>query len=69
MSISYKKINSMIAKAVAQTDDLSEGSKQILKEICEKIYMLESSIERVSNQQTIADIKGEIVRRADTFLE
>ena len=68
MSISYKKINLMIAQEVEHVDKLSKGKKRVLRELCEKIYMMESSIEQVSNQQTIADIKGEIVLKADSFL-
>ena len=69
MSISFKKINSMIAEEVGLSLDLSEHQKRTLRETCEKIYMLESSVDLVSSQQTISDIKGEIVRRADSFSE
>lgn len=69
MSISFKKINSMIAREVELCTDLSDRQKRVLREACEKIYMLESSVDLVSSQQTISDIKGEIVRRADSFLE
>ena len=69
MSISFRKINSMISREVEICADLSDQQKRILREACEKIYMLESSVDLVSSQQTIADIKGEIVRRADSFLE
>jgi hypothetical protein len=69
MSISYKKINSMIADEVNLISDLSQENKKILRELCEKIYILESSINQASNQQTISDIKGEIVLKADSFIE
>lgn len=69
MSISFKKINSMISIEVDLLSDLSARQRRVLRDTCEKIYMLESSVEQVSSQQTIADIKGEVARRADGFLE
>jgi hypothetical protein len=69
MSISYKKINLMIEQEIERLDELSKDQKRGLRTLCEKIYMMESSIEQVSNQQTIADIKGEISLKADSFLE
>ncbi len=68
MSISFKKINSMISKEVELCSDLSAEKMRALRETCEKIYMLESSVESVSGQQAVSDIKGEVVRRADRFL-
>ena len=67
MSISFKKINSMIEIEMNESQDLSDDQKVILKELCEKIYMIESSIEQGSNQQLINDVKGEIARKADSF--
>lgn len=69
MSISFRKINSMISDEIDHFSDLSKRQKCVLREACEKIYMLESSIEQASSQQTISDIKGEVARRADSFLE
>jgi len=66
MSISYKKINLMIEQEVEHVDELSNDDKYALKDLCEKIYTIESNISHVSNQQTIADIKGEIALRADS---
>ena len=67
MSISYRKINLMIEQEIECLDELSKNQKRGLRELCEKVYMMESSIGQVSNQQTIADIKGEISLRADSF--
>lgn len=53
---------------VESISDLSEKQKRILRETCEKIYMLESSVD-LSNQQLVLDIKGEVSRRADRFKE
>ena len=41
--------------------------KKILKEICEKIYMVESSITQGGKQQIINDIKGVVNLNADRF--
>lgn len=68
MSISFKKINSMISSEVDLCDELSMEQKRTLREACEKIYMLESSVESVSSQQTTSDIRGEVIMRADKFL-
>lgn len=67
MSISYKKINSMITAQVEITESLDDKQKKLLKDLCEKIYMIESSIEQISNQQVINDIKGEITLKADQY--
>jgi hypothetical protein len=67
MSISYKKINSMIEIEIANTTGLLEEQKKVLMDLCEKIYMIESSIEQGGNQQTISDIKGEINLKAARF--
>jgi hypothetical protein len=68
VSISFKKINSMITNEVSLCDDLTEEQRRTLRDTCEKIYMLESSVESVSSQQLISDIRGEIILRADKFL-
>lgn len=69
MSISFKKINSMISEEVSLCSDLTDDQRRTLQQTCEKIYMLESSVDLVSSQQTISDIKGEIASRASSFLE
>ena len=67
MSISFKKINSMIETEIFENAELQDTQKKVLKELCAKIYMIESSIEQGSNQQTISDIKGEITLKSDNF--
>lgn len=67
MSISFKKINSMIEAEILEKTELSDEQKKVLKDLCEKIYMIESSIEQGSNQQIISDIKGEITLKSDRF--
>jgi len=67
MSISYKKINSMISSVINEKTDLNEDKKDVLREVCEKVYMIESSVEQTSGHQIINDIKGEISLKADRF--
>lgn len=69
MSISYKKINSMISAEVELLPDLSDEKRTAIKDLCQRIYMLESSLSKASNQQIISEIKGEITLRADSFVE
>jgi hypothetical protein len=64
MSISFKKVNSMIETEVELQEGMSDEQKKVLKELCEKIYMIESSVETGNNQQLIQDVKGQIARRA-----
>lgn len=67
MSISFRKINGMISQEVDACSDLTERQKRALREACEKIYMLETSIESVSSHQTISDIRAEILLKADEY--
>ena len=57
----------MITAQVEITESLDDKQKKLLKDLCEKIYMIESSIEQISNQQVINDIKGEITLKADQY--
>ena len=68
MSISFKKINSMIESEVSN-QGLSDQQKMVLEDLCMKIYTLESSLDKGGRQQTISDIKGEISRKSDKFQE
>lgn len=67
MSISYKKINSMISEQVEEYEDLTQDQRKLLIDLCEKVYMIESSVEQVSGQQIISDIKGEITLKANKY--
>lgn len=67
MSISYKKINSMISDLAQNLDHLSNEQKLVLQELCESVYMIESGVERINAQQMIKDIKDEVIRRADKY--
>ena len=66
MTISFRKINSMIESEVSN-QELSEEQKRILGGLCTKIYLIESSLEKVGSQQIVSDIKGEISLRANDY--
>ena len=66
MSISFKKINSMIETQVDDLSDVNDAQKRILVSLCKKIYTLESSGTR-SAQQTISDIKAQIIKQAQVY--
>ena len=66
MTISFRKINSMIESEVSN-QELSEEQKKVLNSLCKKIYLIESSLEKVGSQQIVSDIKGEISLKADNF--
>jgi hypothetical protein len=66
MSISHKKINKMISYVINNRMVEQENS-EALENLCQKIYLIESSIGDKSAQQTLADIKEEIIRRSSGF--
>lgn len=68
MSISFRKINSMI-EAEVSAKELSVENERLLVSLCTKIYLIESSVEKGGSQQIISDIKGEVSLRADEFQE
>jgi hypothetical protein len=69
MSISFKKVNTMIADVVEGSDDINSGQKKVLAEVCQRVYMIESSIEYTSNSQVISEVKGEVSLKANDFDE
>ena len=64
MSISFKKINALIDAAVSEAPDLSEDERRRLRDLCEKIYMIESSLDSGSAQQKASDMRDEIIKKA-----
>lgn len=66
MTISFRKINSMIESEVSN-QKFSEDQKKLLINLCTKIYLIESSLEKGGSQQIINDLKGEISLKADEF--
>ncbi len=63
MSISHKKINSMIDQVVGDLDfkDYDENS---FAELCKKIYLIESSVDERSARKITVEMREEIIRRA-----
>lgn len=66
MSISYKKINSMIEIEVDR-QEIDDEQKKLLKDLCTKIYLIESSLEKGGSHQVINDIRGEISLKSDEY--
>lgn len=67
MSISHKKINSMIENIIEDGDLFTDKKKEFI-ELCQRIYLIESTASHsTSNKQLIADVKEEIERRHQTF--
>jgi len=66
MSISFRKINSMIDSEVS-SQELTDEQKKLLGALCTKIYLIESSIEKGGSNQVTNDIRGEISLRSDDF--
>lgn len=67
MSISYKKVNSMISEQIDSIDSDDAEQKALLKDLCEKIYMIESSVDQMSSHQIIRDIMGEITNKSSDY--
>ncbi len=66
MSISFRKINSMIDSEVSH-QDLTVEQKKLLGDLCTKIYLIESSLEKGGSSQVTSDIRGEISLKSDDF--
>lgn len=62
MSISHKKINSMIKEVVENSDD--NYDEKSFRELCHKIYLIESSVDERSGRKILNEIRDEIIRRA-----
>lgn len=64
MSLSSRKARKLIECAVAEQEEDAEIASEALVEICEKIYMIESTYSS-SAQQIKADIKDKLVKAVD----
>ncbi len=69
MSIGYKKISEMISREVDSTDSWTDGQKEKIKLLCNKIYMLEASSESVPRSRMIESIMDEVSFVADRIKE
>lgn len=69
MSISHKKINELIVEVVKEFDnfpvgtnrDLLETNRESLIELCQKIYLIESSVSGLSAQSLGDELHKEIM--------
>ncbi len=68
MTISFKKINSMIDSDMS-IQELSEQQRRVLGQLCTQIYTIESSLDKGGSHQIVSDIKGEISLKAGDFQE
>lgn len=75
MSISYKKVNSVIDSLLnghsgeSSFDELSDESRRALSNLSKEIYMLESTPDaNFASNKTKADIKGKITMRASRII-
>lgn len=75
MSISYKKVNSVIDSLLngqsgeGTFDELNEESRRALSSLTKEIYMLESTPDaNFASSKTKADIKGKITMRASRII-
>jgi len=67
MSISHKKINSMIESVVLESNR-GAAQQKLFNDLCQKIYLIESSVGENSSRGVISDIKDEIARRSSDIL-
>ncbi len=67
MSINYKKMADLIEQEINKIPDLSDSQKERLSKLSNKIYSLESSIDTISNQNMINEIKNEISLASSDF--
>jgi hypothetical protein len=68
MSVSYKKINGLIERVIIN-DLKNEFDQDKFIKLCQKIYLIESSVDDRSRSQLISDLREEIIRRAPNLLE
>ena len=66
MSIGYKKLAGLIDEEIEKMD-MSSKHKEILADLCKKIYMLESSPDNMSAHRLIEEIGSVIGNTADQF--
>lgn len=67
MSIGYKKITELIDEEVEGIDVLTARQKDLLSDLCTKLYMLESSVEYQSASRLIDEMLAVIGNAADKF--
>ena len=68
MSVSHKKINGLIEKIIEEREELNYDKDKFVQ-LCQRIYLIESSVDDRSRSQTISDIRDEIIRRSPSLLQ
>lgn len=68
MSVSHKKINGLIEKVIEETQELNYDKDKLIQ-LCQRIYLIESSVDDRSRSQTISDIRDEIIRRSPSLVQ
>ncbi|WP_417529524.1 hypothetical protein [Marinobacter lipolyticus] len=68
MSVSHKKINGLIEKVIEEKEELNYDKDKFIQ-LCQRIYLIESSVDDRSRSQTISDIRDEIIRRSTSLLQ
>lgn len=67
MSINYKKMSDMIVSEIKTIPSLSSFQIEKLARLSNKIYAIESSVDDISSQRIIDDIKNEISLATSDF--
>jgi len=68
MSVSHKKINGLIEKVIEGKEELNYDKDKFIQ-LCQRIYLIESSVDDRSRSQIISDIRDEIIRRSTSLLQ
>lgn len=64
MSVSHKKINGLIEQVITKDLKLDFDNTRFI-DLCQRIYLIESSIDDKARSQVISDIRDEIFRASD----
>ncbi|BCB72564.1 hypothetical protein HMEPL2_29150 [Vreelandella aquamarina] len=68
MSVSHKKINGLIEQVITQDLKL-DYDQTLFIDLCQRIYLIESSVDEKARSQVLSDIRDEIIRRAEKLSE
>lgn len=67
MSIGYSKISEMIEQEINSIDGLPDDHRKLLKDLCNKVYLLRGSAEYRNRSRFKDEIMGEVSRAADAL--
>lgn len=68
MSISHRKINSMIDEVISGSS-FRVYDERAFAELCKKIYLIESSVDERSAKKINVEIREEIMHRASGMIK